>query len=252
MVSSDSVRFITPHWPAPPGVNALTTLRTAGVSDAPYESLNLATHVDDDELAVRENRRRLVSGLQLPAEPVWLRQVHGCGIVDAADAAVGCEADGARTARSEVVCAVLTADCLPVFLCNRVGTEVAVLHAGWRGLAAGVIESGIAALESSPRHLVAGFGPAIGPRRFEIGAEVRECLLESDPYSGAAFTACANIGHWMADLYRLAELRLARAGVTVTPVPAQYPCTYEQSDRYFSYRRSGRCGRMASLIWFDA
>jgi len=251
-VSSDAIRCIAPIWPAPPGIKALTTLRTAGVSQAPYESLNLAAHVDDDEVAVRENRRRLMSGLQLPGEPVWLRQVHGCRIVDAADAVSGCEADGARTARPDVVCAVLTADCLPVFLCNRSGTEVAVLHAGWRGLAAGVIESGLAALESPPEQLVAGFGPAIGPRRFEIGAEVRERLLESDPHSSTAFEASANAGRWMADLYRLAELRLCRAGITMVADPAQYSCTYEQSDRFFSYRRSGLCGRMASLIWIDA
>ncbi len=251
-MTSDAVRCIAPIWPAPPGVKALTTLRTAGVSQAPYESLNLAVHVDDNDVAVRENRRRLASALQLPGEPVWLRQVHGCRIVDATNAASGCEADGARTAQSDVVCAVLTADCLPVFLCNRSGTEVAVLHAGWRGLAAGVIESGIAALESPPEQLVAGFGPAIGPRRFEIGAEVRERLLESDPSSSTAFAASANSGRWMADLYRLAALRLSRAGVTMAAAWAQYPCTYEQSDRYFSYRRSGVCGRMASLIWIDA
>lgn len=238
--------FIFPGWPAPPNVRALVTTRAGGVSAGPYASFNLADHVGDDPAAVTENRARLRP--HLPAEPLWLRQVHGVRCVDAATVAAGEEADAALARTPGVVCAVLTADCLPLLLCDAAGTVVAAAHAGWRGLAAGVIESTLDALGVPGERVLAWLGPAIGPQAFEVGDEVRAVFLAHDPAAAAAFVPHGQ-GRWLCDLYLLARQRLAARGVRRV-WEADF-CTATGRARFYSYRRDGVTGRMASLIWLD-
>ena len=237
---------IRPDWPAPPVVQACSTTRVGGVSVGAWRGLNLAGHVDDDPAAVRENRRRLVAQLGLPGEPPWLEQVHGVA-VRTPRAAAGC-ADACLEDRPGRVCAVLTADCLPVLLCNAAGTRVAAAHAGWRGLLAGILEHTIAAFADPADQLLAWLGPAIGPAAFEVGDEVRAAFVTEDPASAAHFAA-GRPGHWLADLYGLARQRLARSGVA--RVSGGGLCTFSDAERFFSYRRDGVTGRMASLIWLQ-
>ena len=238
--------FLLPDWPAPANVRAVVTTRRGGVSPPPYDTFNLATHVEDDPRAVAANRARLIEALALPAEPLWLNQIHGTGVVDAASAAQGGDADGAFATAPGVVCAVMTADCLPVLLCDRSGTRVAAAHAGWRGLLGGVVEAAAAALDRPAHELLAWLGPAIGPDAFEVGEEVRAAFLADDPGAGAAFRP-SPAGRWLADIYALARRRLARMGVT--SVHGGGLCTLNDAERFYSYRRDGRTGRMASLIW---
>ena len=238
------MKFLTPDWPAPSNVRAAVTTRLGGVSAVPYDSFNLATHVEDDPRAVAENRARLRE--VLPAEPLWLNQIHGTGIVDAATAEPGSDADGAFATSSGVVCAVMTADCLPVLLCDRAGTRVAAAHAGWRGLVGGVVEAAAARLERPGGELLAWLGPAIGAEAFEVGEEVRAEFLADDRGAEAAFFPSPS-GRWMADIYHLARRRLARVGVDA--VYGGGLCTVRDPARFYSYRRDGRTGRMASLIW---
>ena len=240
--------FISPDWPAPTNVRAFSTTRVGGVSRGSYASFNLGDHVGDDSEAVARNRELLREALALPAEPVWLRQVHGTRVIDAAQGDTHGEADGAWSAQPGVVCAVLTADCLPVLLCDRTGTRVAALHAGWRGLAAGVIEQGVRALGGAPDELLAWLGPAIGPRAFEVGPEVRTTFVQQDATAARAFTA-SHDGRYFADLYALACLRLSALGVT--RITGGGFCTLTDRDRFFSFRRDGSCGRMATLIWLE-
>jgi hypothetical protein len=238
--------WIVPEWPAPAGVRALVTTRTGGVSTGPYASMNLAAHVGDEAAAVAENRRRLRA--RVPAEPLWLAQVHGRCIVDAAAAAPGVEADGAFARRKGVVCAVLTADCLPVLLCDDTGTVVCAAHAGWRGLAGGVLEAAVAAMGVPASRLMAWLGPAIGPQAFEVGAEVRDAFLAQAPAAAAAFAA-RDDGKWLADLYRLAKQRLNASGIA--RVFGGGHCTYHEAGRFYSFRRDRTTGRMAALIWIE-
>jgi polyphenol oxidase len=240
-----SPTWLLPEWPAPAGVRALSTYRGGGVSAPPYASLNLGSHVGDSPAAVAENRRRLLAAAGLPAEPVWLSQVHGVGVADL-DAAVLGPADAAFTRRAGRVCAILTADCLPILLASEASDLVAAAHAGWRGLAGGVIEATIQALRVPPATLLAWLGPAIGPGNFEVGAEVRDALLRQDPGAGAAFAPNAR-GRFMADLSLLARRRLAALGVGRIYGGSQ--CTHADRDRYFSHRRDGVTGRQATLIW---
>jgi len=239
-------QFIIPDWPAPANVRAAVTTRIGGVSHAPYDSFNLATHVGDDPATVRENRVRLRAASALPAEPLWLKQVHGVAVVDAAQGGMEPEADGAFAAQPGAVCAVLTADCLPVLLCNRAGTKVAALHAGWRGLAGGVIEAGVKALAHPGSELLAWLGPAIGPACFEVGPEVRAAFVLQDAQAVQAFHAAGEI-KYLADIYLLARQRLQCLGVSA--VYGGGFCTVANSARFYSYRRDGATGRMASLIW---
>ena len=221
------------------------TLRTGGVSTGPYASLNLGDHVGDDPAAVAENRRRVREALALPSEPLWLEQVHGTAVARFGEA-VRPRADASVALAPGQVCAVMVADCLPVLLADRAGTCVAAAHAGWRGLAAGVLEATVAALPVDPAQLVAWLGPAIGPEAFEIGPEVREAFLAVDPEAADAFRPGTG-DRWLADAYRLARQRLARAGVT--DVHGGGLCTVSDPTRFFSYRRDGVTGRMAALIW---
>jgi YfiH family protein len=245
MTSAD---WITPDWPAPAGVHAVCTTRHGGVSQGPYASMNPADHVGDTATAVGANRQRLARVLDLPAAPVWLQQVHGTTVIDATDAPAAPQADAAFSCRPDVVCAVLTADCLPLLLCNRAGTVVAAAHAGWRGLAAGVVEQSVAALDVAPVQLLAWLGPAIGPAAYTVGEEVREAFIRHDPRAAAAF-APAPGGGWLADLYRLARQRLAACGIDA--VFGGGRCTFTEAQDFFSYRRDGVTGRMATLIWLE-
>lgn len=246
--TSEDERWIRPEWPASARVHAVTTTRRGGVSLPPYDSFNLATHVGDNPDAVTANRRALVDALSLPGEPAWLEQVHGTTVVDARAADAPPQADASVAFRPGVVCAVQTADCLPVLFCSRTGDRVAAAHAGWRGLVDGMLEATVAAMECEPVGLMAWLGPAIGPQAFEVGDEVREAFLARDNGAGACFVPNAR-GRWMADLYALARRRLARAGIDA--VYGGGFCTYTEADRFFSYRRDGRTGRMATLIWIS-
>lgn len=242
-----AIEWIEPDWPAPGQVQARSTTRRGGVSAGPWHSLNLATHVGDDPAAVAENRRRLREQGELPAAPAWLTQVHGCGV--AQGAAAGCEADARVSSRPGEVCAVLTADCLPVLLCDRSGSRVAAVHAGWRGLAGGVLEQTLDNFSQPAAEMLAWLGPAIGPDAFEVGDEVRAAFIGADAEAKTAFRP-ARPGHWFADIYRLARQRLAARGVTA--VYGGDLCTYREAERFYSFRRDGQTGRMASLIWLAA
>ncbi len=238
--------WITPNWPAHPRVRAVTTTRSGGVSVAPFASMNPAAHVGDSVTAVQENRARLTAELQLPAAPVWLQQVHGTRVVDATAAGALPEADGAWCSQVNTVCAVLTADCLPLLLSDRDGRCVAAVHAGWRGLAAGVVERAIEALPVAGDALLAWLGPAIGPKAYLVGDEVREAFMAENAQAASAFAAHRD-GGWHADLYQLARQRLAACGVDA--VYGGDHCTFQEGGRFFSFRRDGTTGRMATMLW---
>lgn len=235
--------WIVPDWPAPARVKACVTTRAGGVSVAPFDSLNLGTHVGDDPVAVKKNRQRLLS--QLGCKPAWLQQVHGIDVLEAAPETLA-EADASWTATPGIACTVMTADCLPALFCDRNGTRVAAAHAGWRGLAAGVLEATLDALAVAPEDTLVWLGPAIGPQAFEVGAEVREAFVSQHAQAAQAFGASLNPGRYMADIYELARIRLAARGVTA--VYGGDFCTYSD-PRFYSYRRAAQTGRFASLIW---
>ncbi len=238
--------WVEPNWPAPSGIRAYSTLRGGGgVSQGAYASLNLAGHVGDDPSHVAANRHHLRSRLQLPAEPFWLNQVHSNTVVMAmAQASPSPDADASYSLQAGVVCAVMTADCLPVLFCSRKGDRVAAAHAGWRGLAGGVLEATVQALGDD--ELMAWLGPAIGPKAFEVGAAVHQSFFERLGDCHEAFLQIDE-SHWLADLYSLARMALARVGIT--EVYGGSECTFSNPERYFSYRRDSKTGRMASLIW---
>lgn len=229
-----------------PGVRAGCSTRLGGVSQAPFDSLNLAEHVGDEPDHVRSNRDLLSAALQLPGQPQWLKQVHGTDCVDL-DLAGGPRTADAALSHDGRVCAVMTADCLPVLLAARDGSVVAAVHAGWRGLQAGVIEQAVRAMRAPGDALQAWLGPAIGPRAFEVGAEVLQAFTDADSGALNHFRASNRAGHWLADLPALARRRLRSCGVNA--VYGGDICTHSDADRFFSYRRDGRCGRMVSLIW---
>lgn len=238
--------FITPNWPATANVKALQTTRQGGVSDEPYNSLNLGEHVKDNPMAVAKNRQLL--NAYLPSEPVWLNQVHGVRVLDAALSSCLENADASFTKKNNVVCVTMTADCLPVLLCDTHGTVVAAVHAGWRSLCDGVIEATVASMQVDGAHLMAWLGPAIGPQAFEVGGEVRAQFIAQDAQAESAFKPKAD--KWLGDLYQIATQRLNRLGVT--QIYGGGECTYTDSERFFSFRRDGDTGRMASLIWLSA
>lgn len=235
--------LIIPDWPAPSNVHAIQTTKQGGFSDAPFESLNLGAHVQDDLIAVVKNRQLLDQFL--PAEPVWLNQVHGTNVVDAALSNCVQDADASFTTQSNVVCVTMTADCLPVLLCNKQGTAVAAIHAGWRSLCDGVIENAVLAMGLKADDLLAWLGPAIGPDAFEVGAEVRQAFIEKDTNATLAFKPHAD--KWLANLYLLASQRLNNVGIKA--IYGGGDCTYSSPERYFSFRRDGMTGRMATMIW---
>lgn len=237
--------WLMPDWPAPAQVKACVTTRAGGVSLAPFDSLNLGDHVEDSLEAVLENRRRLSQTFDI--QPAWLRQVHGVNVVEA-DPGRTVEADASWTGTPGIACTSMTADCLPALFCNRAGTRVAAAHAGWRGLAAGVLEATVDSLCVEPADVLVWLGPAIGPQAFEVGPEVSEVFMQQLPATAQAFTPSRNPGKFMADIYQLARLRLAVRGIKA--VYGGGLCTVTD-PRFFSYRRSPRTGRFASLIWLE-
>jgi YfiH family protein len=268
--------WITPDWPAPASVRAISTTRAGGVSRGPYASLNLGAHVGDDPRAVAENRLYLRDTLGLTREPHWLRQVHGRSVVllkraspdetvgdprkspagdDTWESSEGDDpwesptGDSAVTHTAGSACVIMTADCLPVLLCDRAGKTVAAAHCGWRGLAAGVLENTIATMRAPPADILAWLGPAIGADVYQVGDEVRATLVKTHPEADEAFEP-QPAGKWLCDLYLIASQRLRRAGVT--HIYGGGFCTCSERERFFSYRRDGECGRMASLIWLES
>lgn len=237
------MNWLTPDWPAPASVKACVTTREGGVSEAPFDSLNLGDHVDDRPEAVAENRRRLTEHFSI--KPAWLQQVHGIAVAHA-DPSVVATADASWTATPGIACAAMTADCLPALFCDRAGTRVAAAHAGWRGLAAGVLEATLDSLDLPAEDVLVWLGPAIGPQAFEVGPEVRDVFINQLPEAETTFVPSHNAGKFMADIYKLARLRLAVRGVTA--VYGGGFCTVTD-PRFFSYRRASRTGRFASLVW---
>lgn len=246
-----TLELIRPEWPAPARVRAVATTRVGGASTGAYASLNLGAHVGDAPGAVRENRARLRAALGLGRAPLWLNQVHGITVADAATAALLPTADAMIARGPGAACVVMTADCLPVLFCNDAGTIVATAHAGWRGLATGVLEATLAALASAgaaPATVMAWIGPAISAPAYEVGADVRDAFLAADPAAAAGFTPNAR-GRWQLDLPAIARRRLATAGVH--RVYGGDLCTARDPRRFFSYRRDGTCGRQATLVWLE-
>jgi len=243
MIGADWLR---PDWPAPVGVQACVTTRAGGVSQGPFASFNLGAHVDDDPAAVAENRRRL--GEALGCRPAWLEQVHGTAVVEA-DPTQVLRADAAWSETPGIAVTMMTADCLPALFCRRDGSRVAAAHAGWRGLAGGVLEAAAASLEVAPAEVLVWLGPAIGPASFEVGAEVREAFIAQHAAAEHCFVARGG-DKYLGDLYALARLRLATRGITA--VYGGGLDTFTDQERFFSYRRSSRTGRFASLIWIKS
>lgn len=243
------MEWIEPDWPAPARVRAVCTTRGGGVSAGPFAGMNLADHVGDDPVAVQGNRALLRERLGLPAEPHWLSQVHGCAVARTEADPRGCAADATVAMRPGEVCAVLTADCLPILLCDCAGTRVAAVHAGWRGLADGIVEAAVARLATQPEEILCWLGPAIGKDAFEVGGEVRERFLALGGAAAESVFRPSPNGRWLADLFSLAGQRLGALGVG--RVWGGGLCTYSDATRFYSYRRDGVTGRMASLIWID-
>jgi YfiH family protein len=237
-----------PDWTVPAGVRCWVSERAGGVSIGPYAELNLAAHVGDAPAHVAVNRARLREAARLPSDPVWLDQRHGTNVLDIDTRAARAPADASVTSRPGMVCAVLTADCLPVLLCDRAGKRIGAAHAGWRGLLDGVVPAAVEALGVAPRDVRAWLGPAIGPAAYEVGADVRDAFVAREPAADRHFVANAR-GRWQADLYGLARASLARAGVA--NVAGGGFCTFTERTRFFSHRREAPCGRIATLIWLE-
>ena len=253
----NNLDFITPNWPAPNNVHALQTNRHKGHSHSPFDSLNFGMHVNDNPMHVAQNRQLLSE--YLPSEPVWLNQTHSITVVDAANTTCLPNADASFSTKKNVVCVVMTADCLPVLLCDKAGTIVIAVHAGWRGLCDGAIEASIdkacRAAQIMSADLMAWLGPAIGPNAFEVGAEVRDQFIMQDGQAEAAFKPHKNDNQeqnkWLANIYQIATQRLNNCGVSQVyggGIESDF-CTFTQKEQFFSYRRDGVTGRMASLIW---
>jgi len=240
------MKAIEVDWPAPSHVKTFISSRKGGVSEAPFNGFNLGDHVGDDPLAVNANRALLSQFL--PQAPIWLQQVHGIEVVEAREENVGAAADASYSQQSGQVCTVLTADCLPVLFCDQQGTQVAAAHAGWRGLLDGILEVTVNTF-SDRSSLMAYLGPAIGPNAFEVGPEVKEAFCRKDKEFICAFKPSQNPEKWMANLYQLARMTLAAQGVE--HVYGGEACTYSEASEYFSYRRDGQTGRMASCIWLE-
>ena len=242
--------FILPNWPAPANVKALQTTRVGGVSVWPYASLNLGAHVGDNHVFVEHNRQLLAP--YLPSSPVWINQVHGIEVINASSSRGLQDADASYSTLDNVVCATMTADCLPVLLCDTKGTVVAAVHAGWRGLCDGVIEAAVHEMAVPASEVLAWLGPAIGPQSFEVGDDVRTQFIAVDPRASHAFKSHAD--KWLCDLYLLAKQRLQSVGVSQiygATINTEF-CTYSEGERFYSFRRDNVTGRMASLIWLES
>jgi YfiH family protein len=247
--------WITPDWPAPAGVKAIITTRAGGVSEAPFNQLNLGAHVGDEPTAVAKNRNLLIEALGLTHQPQWLEQVHGARVVEAKADGLVRTADGVFSREKKLACAIMTADCLPILLCDINGTEVAALHCGWRSLAKGICGEALKELKSSPSNLMAYLGPAISQANFEVGVDVLEAFFDAarnDAHAdaiGQSFKPALRPLHFYADIYGLARAELNALGIT--QIYGGEHCTVAETDTFFSYRRDKTTGRMASLIWLD-
>jgi YfiH family protein len=242
--------FIQPKWPAPAHIKACTTLRTGGVSQHPYDQFNLGDHVGDRLEHLIQNREILKNNLGLTQEPIWIRQTHSTIAIEATTENAGKEADASFTNQANQTCIILTADCLPILLCHRDGNTVAAIHAGWRGLANGIIENTLEKIQSPREDWLVWLGPAISSKCYEVGDEVREQFIRHMPQAETAFHPSPN-KRWMADLYELARMRLRNEGIQQI-YGGEY-CTYSDPTLFYSYRRDGeKTGRMASLIWIDS
>lgn len=238
--------WIPANWPAPDGILAGCTTRAGGVSEGEFATFNLGAHVGDADEHVAENRRRFTSICELPAEPLWLDQVHGTNVVTDPVSTEPPAADAVLTRQADTVCAVMTADCLPVLLVSVSGQELAAAHAGWRGLCNGILENTVHEFRAPPGDILAWLGPAISQENFEVGDDVRQKFLGHDIEASRFFSPNDN-DRWQADLYGLARQRLTDAGVQ--QIYGGNCCTYADSRRFFSYRRDGPCGRMASFVF---
>jgi len=238
--------LIIPEWPAPAHIKAFTSTRSSGLSESPYDSLNLGDHVGDEDWKVKQNRDLLTQTARLPEPPRWLSQTHGCMVVDSSQWIIGEQADGIVSNTLNHVCPILTADCLPILLCNQQGNQVAAVHAGWRGLANGIIEQALSTFSCHQSDILVWLGPAIGPEQFEVGQDVVDAFAQHDVLSQQAFRKTDDT-HYLADIYHLARQRLNALGVFA--IYGGDFCTVTQPDRFFSYRRDGITGRMASVIW---
>ncbi|KAB2823306.1 peptidoglycan editing factor PgeF [Aliivibrio finisterrensis] len=241
--------LLLPQWSAPKNINVVSTTRLNGVSKAPFSSLNLGDHVGDNHNDVVLNREKLITLAQLPTAPTWLNQIHSTKVITLpnSDSVSPPSVDAAYTNTANQVCCVMTADCLPVVICNKEGTEVAAAHAGWRGLLDGILENTVNHFSST--ELVAWCGPAIGPTAFEVGDEVKQQFCDKDPQAINAFTPSHNHNKWLANLELLATQRLQSVGVQ--EVYYSNLCTYSNTEQFFSYRKEGKTGRQATLIWFE-
>jgi YfiH family protein len=248
MKSEPSIEFIRARWNAPPQVKALCTTRNGGFGEQPYDSFNLAAHVGDDDKCVQRNRELLRHTLDLPAEPCWLEQTHSTRVINLESESTRV-ADAANTQQAGTIAVVMTADCLPILLCNKAGTEVAAIHAGWRGLADGVIEAAVLAMQSPPDQLLAWIGPGISQQCFEVGDEVREIFIARNNTAEDHFIA-NRPAHWLCDLGALASDTLTR--LKVAEINRAEYCSFKDESLFYSYRRNAPTGRMASLIWIDS
>jgi YfiH family protein len=240
--------IISPNWDAPSSITAFTTTRLNGFSEAPFDSLNLGTNSGDDVECVLQNRQILSAAMRLPQEPTWLNQVHGSTVINAAKTESLVDADASHSSQANTVCAVLTADCLPILLCNTAGDEVAAIHAGWRSLAEGIIENTVAKLSSPSEQLMAWLGPAIGANDYEVSADVYDTFTQNNDAAKSAFTA-STPEHWLTNLPLLATQRLQQLGITNI---SQCPFTTQAEPAlFYSYRKEGQTGRMATLIYFS-
>lgn len=239
-----------PSWQVPPNIHAFTTLRDGGVSRAPYASFNLGDHVEDEPSAVKKNRDLLVERFGLPQFPLFLSQIHSTRVIRLPYPGEDIKADAVYTDKPGQVCLVMTADCLPVLFTSKKGNEVAAAHAGWRGLCDGVLEATMQQFQCPRDEIIAWFGPAIGPTAFQVGPEVVAQFIAQDAQAERAFVAdSASAGKYLGNLYQIAEQRLQRMGVM--QISGGEHCTYTERDKFFSFRREMKTGRMASLIWFD-
>ncbi|WP_251359588.1 peptidoglycan editing factor PgeF [Kangiella sp. TOML190] len=243
---SNTLEVISPNWPAPSKIKAFSTYRQGGVSDKPFDGLNLAQHVNDESQSVAANRQLLEQRLEHPQAPHWLTQTHSTTVVQYQDSNINCEADGVFSRQAGQACVVMTADCLPVLLCSKQADFVAAVHAGWRGMAEGILLNALK-LFQEPRQLMAWIGPAISQQHFEVGAEVKALFGQANQ-DFAAFFEASNHDRFLADLPAIAQLQLEQQGVEVYQSGL---CTYANPKQFFSYRRDGETGRMASMIWIE-
>ena len=246
---SADLPIIIPDWPVPEFVKSLSTCRTGGVSKAPFNSFNLAHHVGDNRESVNHNRMILRRDWLLPDEPHWLNQTHSTNVLELTDKTTDVDADAAWTEQKDTICVVMTADCLPLLVFDASQERVAAIHAGWRGLADGIIENTLDAMEVVPEHTSVWLGPAIGPDAFEVGTDVRDTFTGIAPEASTCFLPSENEDKFLANIYQLAGLRLQQYGIT--SIQGGSYCTVSSADRFFSYRRDGQTGRMATMIWLS-